>query len=486
MFPIVGRRLRILSEVASQPISRFSNRSSSPPVAMVAASTDKVRIRNIHEYIQKLPQTTQDRLYTHPATCLALFRSLSETAQQYVMRLLFLSAPVPLETLTSWVVSVRDKENLAATKQLKSARLWSVVKLDGGGDGVSLHVNFRKGLTTAMTGGGMSWYGTQEVEPDKKPKSVEFLDQYAKERWECLLQYMVQGDSESDKISPDIANLLLQSGLIHRSGNEHAITSAGFQFLLLDSPTQIWYFMLKYLDKCDSIDLNLTTCLAFIFQLSFSTLGKVYPIGSHTTFVQHLRQIGLVYQRKHTSPWFYPTRNAIDFLSAGSNKASEKKEGYLVVETNFRIYAYTSNELDIALVALFAEPLHRFENFLVSHITRESVQMALQNGISAKQILDYMISHAHPEMLRSKPTIPPTVTDQLYLWEMERSRLATEEGVLYSQFLSDSDFGVVHEYAQNLGCVQWSNIPKRLLVVNKRGHGDVKKYWKQYKKEHGE
>ena len=157
-----------------------------------------------------------------------------------------------------------------------------------------------------------------------------------------------------------------------------------------------------------------------------------------------------------------------------------------MVETNFRIYAYTSNELDIALVALFAETLHRFEGFVVGHITRESVQMALQNGISAKQILDFLESHAHPQMLKCKPTIPPTITDQMYLWEMERSRLSTEEGVLYSQFLSDADFKVVHEYAQNIGCVQWSNVQKRLLVVNKKGHGDVKKYWKQYKKEHGE
>lgn len=447
---------------------------------------EKVKLRNIHEYIQKLPQSTQDRLYTHPATCLALFRSLSETAQQYVMRLLFLGHPFPLESLTSWVVNVRDKPNLDATKQLKSVRLWSVVKTENGSDGVILHPNFRKGLTTAMCGGGMSWYGNHQLEPDKKPKTVEFLDSYAKERWECLLQYMVQGNSDSDKVSPDIANLLLQSGMINRSGNEHAITSTGFQFLLLNTPSQIWYFMLRYLDKCDTIGLNLTTCLAFIFQLSFSTLGKAYPIGSHGTFVQHLRQIGLVYQRKHTSPWFYPTRHAIDFLSAGSNKTAEKKEGFLVVETNFRVYAYTSNELDIALVALFAETLHRFESFVVGHITRESVQMALQNGISAKQILDFLESHAHPQMLKNKPIIAPTVTDQLYLWEMERSRLSTEEGVLYSQFLSDADFKVVHEYAQNIGCVQWSNIQKRLLVVNKKGHGDVKKYWKAYKKEHGE
>eukprot|EP00116_Pleurobrachia_bachei_P007023 sb/3467285/ len=300
---------------------------------------------------------------------------------------------------------------------------------------------------------------------------------------------MVEGNPSSEKVSPDIANLLIQSDIIRKSEGEHAITSTGFQFLLMDTPAQIWYFLLRYLDQCDVLGLNQTTCLAFIFQLSFSTLGRSYPIGSHGTFVQHLRQIGLVYQRRHTAPWFYPTRHAIELISAGTEKTASTKEGYIIVETNFRVYAYTSSDLDIALIALFVETLHRFDNFLVGQMTRESVQMALQNGISAQQILDFLRTHAHPQMLEKKgngPVIPPTVTDQLFLWEMERTRISTEDGVLYSQFLSDSDFKVVQEYAQNIGCVMWYSSQKRLLVVNKKGHNDVKKYWKTYKREHGE
>lgn len=448
-------------------------------------SEDLVKVRNLQEYLQKLPQAVQDRLYSHPATCLAIFRSLSETAQQYVMRLLFLGQALNLDVLTSWIKDVRGKANLDSTKQLRAARLWTVEKMSDGGDGVNLHPGFRVGLRTALCGGGMSWYGnTNDLSPEKSPKSIEFLDSYSKERWECLLQYMVAGSAQSDKVSPEIAKLLVSSGMINLSSDEteHHVTSAGFQFLLLDTTAQIWYFMMKYLDDCDSIGLNLTTCLAFIFQLSFSTLGKAYPIGSHGTFVQHLRQIGLVYQRKHTSPWFYPTRNAINFITAGSNSKGEKKEGYIMVETNFRIYAYTSAELDIALVALFSEPLHRFSNFLVGHITRESVHTALQNGISAQQILDFLQTHAHPQMLKNMPVLPSTVTDQLILWEMERQRLGTEDGVLYSQFLSDVDFNVVNDYAKQIGATIWSNPSKRLVVVTKKGHGDVKKYWKANKK----
>lgn len=35
-----------------------------------------------------------------------------------------------------------------------------------------------------------------------------------------------------------------------------------------------------------------------------------------------------------------------------------------------------------------------------------------------------------------KEPLPPTVVDQIKLWELERNRLIYTEGVLYSQFLS--------------------------------------------------
>lgn len=53
------------------------------------------------------------------------------------------------------------------------------------------------------------------------------------------------------------------------------ITREGFQFLLMDTPSQVWYFLLQYLSTVSDRGLNLVECLTFLFQLSFSTLGKV-------------------------------------------------------------------------------------------------------------------------------------------------------------------------------------------------------------------
>lgn len=53
------------------------------------------------------------------------------------------------------------------------------------------------------------------------------------------------------------------------------ITRQGFQFLLLDRQAQVWHFVLQYLDTVEQRGLDLAECLTFLFQLSFSTLGKV-------------------------------------------------------------------------------------------------------------------------------------------------------------------------------------------------------------------
>ena len=77
-------------------------------------------------------------------------------------------------------------------------------------------------------------------------------------------------------------------------------------------------------------------------------------------FVQHLREFGLLYQRKRTSGRFYPTSLALNIASGESkNSIESNREGYIVVETNYRLYAYTDSNLQIALLGLFTEILYR-------------------------------------------------------------------------------------------------------------------------------
>ena len=60
--------------------------------------------------------------------------------------------------------------------------------------------------------------------------------------------------------------------------------------------------------------------------------------------------------------------------------------GYIIVETNYKVYAYTSSELQIALLSLFVHLQYRLPNLAVGLVTRESVRSALINGITAEQV----------------------------------------------------------------------------------------------------
>ena len=93
---------------------------------------------------------------------------------------------------------------------------------------------------------------------------------------------------------------------------------------------------------------------------------------------------------------------------------------------------------------------------------RDSVRQAFRGGITRNQIIRFLKMHAHPVQQDahekiSVPVIPPTVVDQIALWEEERNRFTFTEGVLYNQFLSHSDYDTVRNYAESINVSTWSN-----------------------------
>lgn len=353
----------------------------------------------------------------------------------------------------------------------------------------------------------------------EKTRDISFLDQYAMSRWNCLLHYMVDSNSskgsEIEGISVDAVRIILHANLMKRNEQDGSsiLTSQGFQFLLMDTQSQVWHFMLQYLNTCEQRGLSLVECLSMLFQLSFSTLGRDYSSeglnDNMLTFLQHLREFGLVYQRKRKEKRFFPTRLALNFTtknaitseSIAGEKSSSKsalaagddancETGYIIVETNYRVYAYTDSKLQISLLALFTELLYRFPNVTVGVITRDSIRQALRGGITAKQIISYLEQHAHPKMveaatasnIKSPSVLPPTVVDQIKLWENERNRFSFIDGVVYNQFLSEADFITLRDYARDSEVLLWQNERTRTMVVTKSGHDDVKKFWKRYSK----
>lgn len=150
------------------------------------------------------------------------------------------------------------------------------------------------------------------------------------------------------------------------------------------------------------------------------------------------------------------------------------------METNYKVYAYTSNPLQIAVLNLFLSLRSRFPNLVIGMITRESIKSALSNGITAAQVISYLSTHAHPQMKKQQPLLPPTVVDQIRLWELEKNRIKDDEGYLYEDFRTLQDYELVLNYAKQLNVVIWEGPPSlRKFFVTSEGHITVRDFIKR-------
>lgn len=179
--------------------------------------------------------------------------------------------------------------------------------------------------------------------------------------------------------------------------------------------------------------------------------GLIYQPSVRPSFSLQSTQLTPLHQP--TSSHFYPTRLATTLTSSApplvSSSHADEERGFLIIETNYKVYAYTSNPLQIAVLNLFVALRSRFPNLVTGVITRDSVKRGLGNGITAnqvsfecgsargetlmqdEQIISYLSSRAHPQMRKGKSLLPTTVVDQIRLWEQEGQRVQSADGAFF-------------------------------------------------------
>ncbi|GLD63247.1 general transcription factor IIH subunit 4 [Lates japonicus] len=117
----------------------------------------QLQCKNLHEYLRELSPEILDRLYNHPATCLAVYRELPSLAKNYVMRMLFLDQPLPQAAVALWVKKDSQKDHDECVSVLAGLRLWHSQQLQGGLQGYILNPVFKDNLRIALLGGGRAW-----------------------------------------------------------------------------------------------------------------------------------------------------------------------------------------------------------------------------------------------------------------------------------------------------------------------------------------
>lgn len=233
-----------------------------------------------------------------------------------------------------------------------------------------------------------------------------------------------------------------------------------------------------------------TDVLSFLFMLGSLELGQDYTTSTlsptQLQLLEDLSAFGIVYRSSKNAPTFYPTRLAVTLTSdsgalsssesltsstlssvAPSAGTSNAGKGFIIIETNYRLYAYTSSILQIAILSLFTKLTTRFPNLVSGKLTKESISRAVKLGISSAQIISYLTAHAHPQMQKTQPFLPPTVMDQIRLWEYEGERVETTNGFLMTDFGSDAEYRDCVAYAESLGVLVWRNDYKKMFFVDR-------------------
>ncbi|KAL9122844.1 MAG: hypothetical protein Q9187_000601 [Circinaria calcarea] len=457
------------------------------------------------DYLEGLPGTVFNRLYQQPSTALAIFRRmLPHLAKSLVMAMLYISYPLPVSDLESWIRPDNRKERDHALSLLERLHVLTTVTNPGQPRTYALTNPFASSLRQALTGGGNhKSFGVPCNTPDKDLVSIPQLDEYARKQWEGVLGYMVGSTGlsivdEGVKLSHGVKTLLQAGGLVKVRGKKVDITKEGFAFILQEVNAQVWTVLVYYLDNAEQLRMDSVDVLSFLFMLGSLELGQDYSKATLTPtqlqMLEDLGDFGIVYQSSPTSTRFYPTRlattltsdaGALRSASAGFDNAlrSADGKGFIVIETNYRIYAYTSSQLQIAILQLFIKLKTRYPNMVAGKITRESIRRAVGMGITSEQIISFLSTHAHPQMRKNNPVLPPTVVDQIRLWQIEGERMKATVGFLFKDFVSAAEFEGPCKYAEEIGVLVWKNEARRMFFVTR--HEQIAAYLRSRPKKGG-
>lgn len=453
---------------------------------------------NFAGYAESLPGTVLDQLYQSLYVCQAILHSLPLLAKQYVVRMLH-ADPIPADWLDQWASSHSLSKHKAAVDKLTQLQ---IVKLSGPQRAprtvhtvYSLHPDFQKHLKAAQVGSAGHSIKEQPEHVLVAAPTVEQLEQYARSHWEGLLLYLIS-PAAPNKPPPvpaevglpglDVDNLLLQAGLI--SAEPKAIAEQGFQFLLLDTYSQLWLLLQQYITNAQKkAGGELVHVISFLLQMGFMEVGVPFPLVGldplQANIAAQLSQLGLLMPfRVDGEVWVSPTRLALALSGGPSSEVQQEvAEGYVIVETNYRVYAYTRSELQVAILRLFVRAECRLPNLFVGTLTRESVTQALEFGVQADQIISFMQQHAHPHVLHKIPVVPEVVSDQVRLWQADTQRVRHQKAVLYDSFPTQQTYRLAASFAQQHGWLLWQNDEQGRFVSQVGGHDQMRTYIKSIK-----
>ncbi|OAG28824.1 transcription initiation factor TFIIH subunit 4 [Nematocida displodere] len=261
-----------------------------------------------------------------------------------------------------------------------------------------------------------------------------------------------------------ISKLMVNKDLI----KNREITHKGFNFLLSTRKSQLWTLILAHIDEVSAnsakgSEVFELLCLCEILSKNLQREYLITEAGHKTQILAVFKSLGILSQ-------------------AGSRVAFKKNfellfdESYgqmnlLILESNFRMYIYGQNELNIFITSLFTHKVREFPNLVISTLNEESLKKAFVLGITSKQVIEYLSANSFYQ-------VNANVLEQIEHWEKRRKRIDTWGAYLFNNFLNFKDFLKVETFCDEQTLKYESYKDQRVVVVDVKDYESVKNFIK--------
>lgn len=381
-------------------------------------------------------------LYSQEAFCFWIFKLLDELQQMVIMRMFLLDFPLEFVAIKEWFSPSSHYSKADFVASLASLKKLQILK--GSSGEVWIDAKFRASLKQFFTHPESNTFCTFDMPKDTKASA--FLRNSTAEsailhaKMLEILNFLVLGPEKAPLASSLVRKLLADAALFDAATGE--ISNLGFQFVLMDMRHQIWLllqFFVRFVcgatEDASSVLLFLSECFSV---RKYSVLRVKDNCTGHEAivrFVHFLADLGLVKTTQDSrcllfmlEASFFQLMNVSELLEG----LSQSTQAAVVVETNYKIYVYTRSSLHRSIVGLFASVKGVFPNMFYGIFSQETLRGCFSKGISADQVLSYLRSHLHPVVgRRCNNQLPPTIVDQIKLWEMVRNRISSRKGKVF-------------------------------------------------------
>jgi hypothetical protein len=429
---------------------------------MKAKQTNKPFLEILAETVESVGPV----IFSFQSVSVGFFKSLSEFHQNLILKLLC-SKSTSLESILAISPDHEAKLDEIEAIFINKYKMFQKVNSADGKIHYKLEKLFGESIKSFIAKGLNTIFHVNQssiIKCLKEPLRFEDkLKTRAFSKWNNMHKFMLKRTSNLTNVQDLPSNVVgaLEDASLIMSRDRN--NSTCFDFLLDNIKSQVSIFLYayckhlfkikyKYLrgDKSNKEAVSEGNILNLIFHLTL-----LFPTGSYMVkkSAEALEELHLTYELVHdvmtdldsvgllrvkeedgnieffaTTPLIHNIFNSNAILERGF-----KNE--IIVECDFKIYAYSNNsEYMEALLNHFTEIKFKMPTFVVCSIEEEKVREAYNSGIQPSQILRYLNSNTHKEVMKAKmhlmseeeiqnidktyAFIPENIVQQMIIWNI--------------------------------------------------------------------